>query len=126
MKWSAIRERGDECSPARSPDFFSIRFSVSVFLLLLFRLFMFRALIRLSPAPLSSKSILTRFKHSMRLVQFVEGGRQRVGVETQDGEDVVDISAGEPSIPSDMRSFLEGGEEMMKKAQRYEHCRFNC
>ena len=87
---------------------------------------MLRSLIRLSPAPLSSKSILTRLKHSMRLVQFVEGGRQRVGVETKDGGDVVDISAGESSIPSDMRSFLEDGEEMMKKAQRYEYRGFNC
>lgn len=55
----------------------------------------------------------------MRLVQFVESGRQRVGVETQDGGDVVDVSAGEPSIPSDMKSFLAGGEDMMSKAQRY-------
>lgn len=54
----------------------------------------------------------------MRLVQFVEGGRQRVGVETKDGGNVVDLCAGESSIPSDMKSFLEGGEEMMKKAQR--------
>lgn len=62
--------------------------------------------------------ILSRFKHTMRLVQFVEGGRQRVGVETKDGGTVVDLCAGESSIPSDMKSFLEGGEEMMKKAQR--------
>lgn len=76
---------------------------------------------RLTHLPLtspSSKSILSRFKHSMRLIQFVEGGRRRVGVENTDGGDVVDISAGEPSIPSDMRSFLEGGGEMLKKAQR--------
>ena len=80
---------------------------------------MFRGLIQLRPALLSSKPILSRFKHSMRLVQFIEAGRQRVGVEIQDGGDVVDISAGEPSIPGDMKSFLEGGEEMIKKAQRY-------
>ncbi|CAH3141982.1 unnamed protein product [Pocillopora meandrina] len=61
---------------------------------------------------------LSRFKHTMRLVQFVEGGRQRVGVETKDGGNVVDLCAGESSISSDMKSFLEGGEEMMKKAQR--------
>ena len=63
-------------------------------------------------------STLSRFKHSMRLVQFVEGGRQRVGVETKDGGDVVDLCAGESSIPSDMKSFLAGGIEMVKKAQR--------
>ena len=79
--------------------------------------------IRLRPASFSSKSILTRFKHSMRLVQFVEAGRQRVGVEIKDGGDVVDVSAGDPSIPSDMKSFLEGGEDMMKKARR---CGISC
>lgn len=53
----------------------------------------------------------------MRLIQFVEGGKQRVGVETKDGGDVVDLCAGDLSIPTDMKSFLEGGEEMMNKAQ---------
>ena len=81
--------------------------------------FMLRSLTRLSLTSPSSKSILSRFKHSMRLIQFVEGGTRRVGVETKDGGDVVDVSAGEPSIPSDMRSFLEGGGEMLKKAQRW-------
>ena len=78
---------------------------------------MLRSLFGFRPAPVNS-CILRRFKHTMRLVQFVEAGRQRVGVETKDGGDVVDISAGEASIPSDMKSFLAGGEEMMKKAQR--------
>ena len=55
----------------------------------------------------------------MRLIQFVEGGKQRVGVETSDGGDVVDVCAGDNSIPTDMRSFLEGGEEMTNKAQGY-------
>lgn len=53
----------------------------------------------------------------MRLVQFFEDGRQRVGVEIQNGGDIMDVSAGDPSIPSDMKSFLEGGEEMMLKAK---------
>ena len=78
---------------------------------------MLRGFIRLRPSSLSAKTILSRFNHTMRLVQFIEAGRQRVGVETKDGGDVVDVSAGEPSIPSDMKAFLEGGEEMMKKAQ---------
>lgn len=78
---------------------------------------MLRGLIEIRPV-LFNNCILRRFKHTMRLVQFVEAGRQRVGVETKDGGDVVDVSAGESSIPSDMKSFLEGGEEMMKKAQR--------
>ncbi|XP_067036936.1 oxaloacetate tautomerase fahd2, mitochondrial-like isoform X2 [Acropora muricata] len=62
--------------------------------------------------------ISSRFQHNMRLIQFVEGGKQRVGVETKDGGEVVDLCAGDLSIPTDMKSFLEGGEEMMNKAQR--------
>ena len=80
--------------------------------------FMFGLLNHLRPLFNSSKSILSRFKHSMRLVQFFEDGRQRVGVEIQNGGDIMDISAGDPSIPSDMKSFLEGGEGMMLKAKR--------
>lgn len=78
---------------------------------------MLRSLIGIRPDLINS-CILRRFKHTMRLVQFVEAGRQRVGVETKDGGDVVDVCAGESSIPSDMKSFLAGGEEMTKKAQR--------
>lgn len=62
--------------------------------------------------------ISSRFQHNMRLIQFIEGGKQRVGVETKDGGEVVDLCAGDLSIPADMKSFLEGGEEMMNKAQR--------
>lgn len=66
----------------------------------------------------SRSCISSRFQHNMRLLQFVEGGKQRVGVETKDGGEVVDLCAGDLSIPTDMKSFLEGGEEMMNKAQR--------
>ena len=79
---------------------------------------MLRSLVGIRPVLINS-CILRRSKHTMRLVQFVESGRQRVGVEIKDGGDVVDVSAGEPSIPSDMKSFLAGGEDMMSKAQRY-------
>ncbi|XP_048585234.1 fumarylacetoacetate hydrolase domain-containing protein 2 [Nematostella vectensis] len=54
----------------------------------------------------------------MRLVQFEEGGRLRVGVELSDGGDVVDISTVDNSIPTDMRSFLEEGGEALEKARR--------
>lgn len=80
--------------------------------------FMLRSLVGIRPVLINS-CILRRSKHTMRLVQFVESGKQRVGVEIKDGGDVVDVSAGEPSIPSDMKSFLAGGEDMMGKAQRY-------
>ena len=45
----------------------------------------------------------------LRLVQFCEagGGRRRVGVEQGNGGSVVDITAVDPSIPSDMKSFIE-------------------
>lgn len=79
---------------------------------------MLRSFVGIRPVLINS-CILRRSKHSMRLVQFVESGKQRVGVEIKDGDDVVDVGAGEPSIPSDMKSFLAGGEDMMSKAQRY-------
>lgn len=79
---------------------------------------MLRSLVGIRRALINS-FILRRSKHTMRLVQFVESGRQRVGVEIKDGGDVVDVTAGDPSIPSDMKSFLAGGEDMMSKANRY-------
>ena len=93
-------------------------FSTSFCPVVLLQSFMLRSLAGIRPALINS-FILRRSKHTMRLVQFVESGKQRVGVEIKDGGDVVDVSAGEPSIPSDMKSFLAGGEDMMSKAQRY-------
>ncbi|XP_068746129.1 oxaloacetate tautomerase fahd2, mitochondrial-like [Montipora capricornis] len=78
---------------------------------------MLRSFLRLRSARFPCFSVPSRFRHNMRLIQFVEGGKQRVGVETSDGGDVVDVCAGDNSIPTDMRSFLEGGEEMINKAQ---------
>ena len=45
----------------------------------------------------------------LRLVQFCEagGGRRRIGVEQGNGGSVVDMTAVDPSIPSDMKSFIE-------------------
>ncbi|XP_072046263.1 oxaloacetate tautomerase fahd2, mitochondrial-like [Amphiura filiformis] len=54
----------------------------------------------------------------MRLVQFEEGDRVRVGVELNNGGDVVDISAADKRIPTDMRSFLEGGESAIEAAKK--------
>ena len=54
----------------------------------------------------------------MRLVQFVEGGKRRVGAELSSGGDVIDLSAADASIPHDMRSFLEGGEQNMNAARK--------
>ena len=51
----------------------------------------------------------------MRLVTFREGGRDRVGARV--GDSIVDLSAGDGSIPSDMRSFLEAGDAARSKAE---------
>ena len=45
----------------------------------------------------------------LRLLQFCEsggGGKQRVGVEVEGGR-VVDVTAVDPAIPTDMRTFLQ-------------------
>lgn len=50
-----------------------------------------------------------RMASKLRLLQFCEsgGGKQRVGVEVEGGR-VVDVTAVDPSIPTDMRTFLQG------------------
>lgn len=53
----------------------------------------------------------------MRFVQFERGGERRVGVEIRDGGDIVDLCAGDSSIPSDMRSFIEGGQKTLLAAK---------
>lgn len=53
----------------------------------------------------------------MRFVQFERGGDRRVGVEIRDGGDIVDLCAGDSSIPSDMRSFIEGGQKTLLAAK---------
>ena len=55
----------------------------------------------------------------MRLVTFENGGVRRVGVEVKDGGDFIDISAADPTIPKDMRSFLEAGESAISRAKAY-------
>ena len=54
----------------------------------------------------------------MRFVQFEKGGVRRVGVETRDGGDIVDLCAGDSNIPTDMRSFIEGGQRTLLAAKR--------
>ena len=51
----------------------------------------------------------------MRLVTFREGGRDRVGARV--GDNIVDLSAGDSTIPSDMRTFLEAGDAARSKAE---------
>ena len=54
----------------------------------------------------------------MRLVQFVEGSSRRVGVEISDGGRIVDVCAVDTAIPRDMKSFLEGGMDTRKAAEK--------
>ncbi|XP_064630743.1 fumarylacetoacetate hydrolase domain-containing protein 2-like [Lineus longissimus] len=64
--------------------------------------------------------------HKMRLVQFSssldhhdhDDGKQYLGVELSLGGDVVNLVASDPSLPNNMREFLEGGVETMDKAER--------
>ena len=72
--------------------------------------------IRCSRRPLCSRTSVGGA--AMRLVQFVEGGKRRVGAELSSGGDVIDLSAADASIPHDMRSFLEGGEQNMNAARK--------
>ena len=57
----------------------------------------------------------------LRLMQFCEcgGGRQRVGVELGSGGKVVDVTRVDPSIPTDMKSFLEQWETSTTSAAKY-------
>ncbi len=50
----------------------------------------------------------------MRLVTFTAEGETRIGL--LKGEGVIDLSQEAPTLPKDMLSFLEGGEEMMGEA----------
>jgi hypothetical protein len=45
----------------------------------------------------------------VRLVQFENGGAVRVGVQLPNG-DIADVTKTDASIPTDMRSVLEGGD----------------
>ena len=64
------------------------------------------------------ESILTKMAAKLRLVQFEAGDSTRVGVELADGGSVVDITAIDPAIPRDMKTFLEGGEDNLAAAHR--------
>ena len=55
----------------------------------------------------------------LRLVQFEAGSGQRVGVELGDGGSVVDVTAIDPNIPRDMRSFLRQWDTSLTRAARY-------
>ncbi|XP_025094981.1 fumarylacetoacetate hydrolase domain-containing protein 2-like [Pomacea canaliculata] len=53
----------------------------------------------------------------MRFVQFEWSGRKGVGVEVEDGGDVVDVTEADPSVPHNMRDFIDGGHRNLLAAQ---------
>ena len=60
---------------------------------------------------------------ALRLVQFEQAGRRRVGVQLENAGSVVDITAVNPAIPTDMKSFIEDWDTNILLAQRYtEEC----
>jgi len=49
----------------------------------------------------------------MKLVSFRRGGKQRIGAITEDGTEVVDFAIAAPRLPTDMSSFIEGGDKAL-------------
>ena len=54
----------------------------------------------------------------LRLVQFESEEWQRVGVELEAGGRVVDVTAVDPTIPTDMRTFLHDCQGSLTAANR--------
>ncbi|XP_076650524.1 oxaloacetate tautomerase FAHD2A, mitochondrial isoform X1 [Halictus rubicundus] len=56
----------------------------------------------------------------MRFVQFVgkNGGPQHLGVQLKQGGDIIAVSAVDSRIPNTLKKFLEGGDDLLKKAKR--------
>ena len=53
----------------------------------------------------------------MRLISFTESSSTRIGL--LQGEHIIDLSKVAPSLPNDMLSFLEAGDDAMLQAARY-------
>ncbi|KAI4497920.1 hypothetical protein M0802_007036 [Mischocyttarus mexicanus] len=56
----------------------------------------------------------------MRFVQFTNknGGVQHLGVQLKEGGDIIAVSAVDSRIPNSLKKFLEGGDDLLKKAKR--------
>lgn len=57
---------------------------------------------------------------NMRFVQFTgkNGGPQHLGVQLVQGGDIIAVSAVDSRIPNTLKKFLEGGDDLLKKAKR--------
>lgn len=55
-----------------------------------------------------------------RFVQFTNktGGPQHLGVQLKQGGDIIAVSAVDSRIPNTLKKFLEGGDDLLKKAKR--------
>ncbi|XP_033208566.1 fumarylacetoacetate hydrolase domain-containing protein 2-like isoform X2 [Belonocnema kinseyi] len=56
----------------------------------------------------------------MRFVQFVSknGGPQHLGVQLEQGGDIIAVSKIDSRIPNSLKKFLEGGDSLLKKSKR--------
>ena len=59
-----------------------------------------------------------RSRSGLRLIRFEHDGSVKLGAELGDGGNVVDLHAADPTIPVEMRTFLEQGAEAIEKAKR--------
>ncbi|XP_077992554.1 oxaloacetate tautomerase fahd2, mitochondrial-like [Glandiceps talaboti] len=60
-------------------------------------------------------------RSNMRLVQFTDSkgvSSPRVGIELSNGGDVVDVTASDKTVPTDMVGFLRGGAAMLEVAKK--------
>ncbi|XP_029171453.1 fumarylacetoacetate hydrolase domain-containing protein 2-like isoform X2 [Nylanderia fulva] len=68
----------------------------------------------------SSRNFSTSRALDMRFVQFTNknGGPQHLGVQLKQGGDIIAVSAVDSRIPNSLKKFLEGGDDLLKKAKR--------
>ncbi|XP_012268488.1 fumarylacetoacetate hydrolase domain-containing protein 2 isoform X2 [Athalia rosae] len=68
----------------------------------------------------ASRAFSTSGSQNMRFVQFVNknGGPQHLGVQLRPGGDITDVSAVDSRMPNNLKKFLEGGEDLLKKVKR--------
>ncbi|XP_078032944.1 oxaloacetate tautomerase FAHD2A, mitochondrial isoform X2 [Augochlora pura] len=73
-----------------------------------------------SVASVLSRNFSVSSTLDMRFVQFVgkNGGPQHLGVQLKQGGDIIAVSAVDSRIPNTLKKFLEGGDDLLKKAKR--------
>ncbi|XP_043790317.1 fumarylacetoacetate hydrolase domain-containing protein 2A isoform X2 [Apis laboriosa] len=71
-------------------------------------------------ASIPGRNFSTNRAVNMRFVQFTgkNGGPQHLGVQLVQGGDIIAVSAVDSRIPNTLKKFLEGGDDLLKKAKR--------